>query len=138
MEPTVRIRTKVGNGKVFTLYFRGEWVTIMSGIGASKSTAAKSLYEASENHLAYCKILKEKQNVQGGRISPSVLHQPVRTDDDPGTVPDGHDLASREGSDGSGGAGREPTLPTDDSSQTDKESLQLKPQESELKKEESQ
>lgn len=138
MEPTIRIRTKVGVGKVFTLYFRGEWVTIMSGLGTSKSTAAKTMFEAAENHLAYCKFLKEKQNVQRGAVPSSVLHKPVRPDNDPGRIPDGDDLASRERSDGSGGAEREPFLSTDSNSSPDEESLQFKPQKSELKKEESQ
>lgn len=61
MQAMIRIRTQVGEGKVFTLYFRDEWVTIMSGIGASKSTAAKSLLEAGQNHLAFCSALQQKQ-----------------------------------------------------------------------------
>ena len=57
----LRIRTKVGEGRVFTLFFMDEWVTIMSGIGRSESTGAKTLLEAGENHLAFCRKLKELQ-----------------------------------------------------------------------------
>jgi len=58
----IRIRTKVGVGKVFTLFFGGEWVTIMSGIGRSESTGANTLLEAGGNHLAFCRKLQELQS----------------------------------------------------------------------------
>lgn len=58
----IRIRTRVGEGRVFTLYFGHEWVTIMSLNGKSKSTGADTLLEAGENHLSFCKQLKEKSN----------------------------------------------------------------------------
>lgn len=64
MQAMIRIRTKVGEGKVFTLFFRDEWVTIMSGVGASQSTAAKTLLEAAQNHLTFCTLLQEKQTTK--------------------------------------------------------------------------
>lgn len=71
MQAMIRIRTKIGEAKVFTLFFRDEWVTIMSGFGKSQSTAAKSLLEAGANHLAYCKLLIEKQSTKENDNEPN-------------------------------------------------------------------
>lgn len=136
MEPLIRIRTKVGVGKVFTLYFRNEWVTIMSGVGSSKSTAAQTLIEASDNHLNFCKLLKEKQNVQGGSNNPKLSDRTVHTAHDSRGVYDRHDRAHRKGTDGNGGEGWESLLPTNDASSGNEEAIQLESQNQELKKKE--
>lgn len=132
----IRIRTKVGVGRVFTLYFRNEWVTIMSGMGPSKSTGAKTLLEATENHLAYCKFLKEKQNVQGRSVSNELSNGAVRTDNDSGRIHDRNDRAHGEGPNGNGGEGRESLLPANAASSTDEEAIQLESQNPELTKKE--
>ena len=131
-EPMIRIRTKVGQGRVFTLFFREEWVTIMSGIGKSESVGAKSLLEASENHLAYCRKLKELSNDYRGRV-PSQL---LRGEGHQGNVSDGVSAcnvgSNREGPDGRDRDEREEVLPPDTSSHEDKESLPIGPQKPEL------
>lgn len=118
---------------MFTLYFRGEWVTIMSGVGASKSTGAKTLIEASENHLAFCKALKEKQNVQRGSDSPELSNGSIHPAHDSGGVYDSDVRPDREGPNGNGGEERESLLPADSSSSPDEESAKLESQNPELK-----
>lgn len=136
METNIRIRTKVGVGKVFTLYFRNEWVTIMSGVGPSKSTAANSLLEAADNHLTFCKLLKEKQNVQGGSNNPKLSNRTVHNAHDSGGVYDRHDRTHRKGTDGNGGEGWESLLPANDASSGNEETIQLESQNQELIKKE--
>lgn len=48
----IRIRTKVGKYRVFTLHHDGLWITLYGRGG--KSTVAQSLFEAGQNHLQAC------------------------------------------------------------------------------------
>lgn len=127
-----RIRTKVGQGKVFTLFFREEWVTIMSGIGRSESIGTKSLFEAGQNHLAYCRKLKELSNDYRGGFSSQLLRGEGYQGDVPNGIPDSNDGSHREGLDGRDRNGREETVSTDTSGHEDEKSLQLGPQKPEL------
>lgn len=64
----LRIKTVIGDGKVYTLYHNGEWVTIMTQPGGkTNSTDADNLREAGENHLAYCLDLQGIVNERGTR-----------------------------------------------------------------------
>lgn len=65
----LRIKTKIGTGKVYTLYQNGlGWVTIMTKPdGKTNSTDADNLREAGENHLAYCLDLQGIVNERGTR-----------------------------------------------------------------------
>lgn len=132
----LRIKTLVGEGRVFTLYFMDKWVTIMSFPNSSrrsKSTDASTLVEAGENHLAYCKILKEEQNVQRGRLTPQLLHGTGHNGIDSRGISDRHDGPDREGSNGDGGEGRTEVLSSNSSGEENQNTPQLQSQESELK-----
>lgn len=59
----LRIKTRIGNDRVYTLYSLSNWVTIVHINGKSSSITASSLSEAGQNHLQSC--LKVK-GLQGG------------------------------------------------------------------------
>jgi hypothetical protein len=127
----IRIRTKVGEGRVFTLYFQGEWVTIMSGVGKTQSTESDTLMGAGINHLIYCEKLKEIAN-ERGRLAAKLLHgEGHRGDDGPG-VSDGNDGAHSKGTDGDDREGWDEVLPTDPFGSQDEESSQLETRNTEL------
>lgn len=64
----LRIKTKIGTGKVYTLLHGRLWVTIMTKPdGKTNSTDADNLREAGENHLAYCLDLQGIVNERGTR-----------------------------------------------------------------------
>jgi hypothetical protein len=113
MPTMIRIRTKVGEGKVLTLYFGNEWVSIMSGIGKSQSTQAKTLLEAGMNHLAFCQKLKELSNVHRGRLHQELLHGVGHHGNDSLGIPSGNDRIDREGPNGRSGSEREEDVSPD-------------------------
>ena len=127
----LRIRTKVGEGKVFTLYFQGEWVTIMSGMGKTQSTESDTLMGAGINHLTYCQRLKEITN-ERGRLAAKLLHGEGHRGDDGRRVSDGNDGSHSEGTDGDDRAERNEVLPTDSPGSQDEEPPQLESQNAEL------
>lgn len=53
----IRIRTTIGDKRVFTLFHDGKWVTLVTG-GGHKD--ASSLSEAGRNHLEAAYDLREK------------------------------------------------------------------------------
>jgi hypothetical protein len=53
----IRIRTSFGDKRVFTLFFKGEWITLASGMEAKVAT---TLQEASFNHLESAKALRDR------------------------------------------------------------------------------
>lgn len=55
----VRMRTRVGDKRVFTLFFNGKWVTMATGL---QTVDATSLAEASQNHLALALNLQSQKN----------------------------------------------------------------------------
>lgn len=62
----LRIKTKIGEGKVYTLFFNGKWITMLSYPGKqTNSTDADNLREAGENHLAYALDLQGMVNEKG-------------------------------------------------------------------------
>lgn len=64
----LRIKTRIGEGKVYTLFFNGKWITMLSYPGKqTNSTDADNLREAGENHLAYCLDLQGIVNEKGTR-----------------------------------------------------------------------
>ncbi len=127
----LRIRTKVGEGKVFTLYFQGEWVTIMSGVGKTQSTESDTLMGAGINHLTYCQRLKEIAN-ERGRLAAKLLHGEGHRGDDGRGVSDGNDGSHPEGPDGNDRAERNEVLPTDSPGSQDEEPPQLESENAEL------
>jgi hypothetical protein len=67
----LRIKTKIGEGKVYTLFEYGRWITMTLYLNkqtnrqTSASVEANNLYEAGENHIAYALDLREYYNQQG-------------------------------------------------------------------------
>jgi len=120
----LRIRTKIGEGRVFTLYFQGEWVTIMSGMGKTQSTEADTLVGAGINHLAYCQKLKEITN-ERGRLAEKLLHGAGHSRLDSNRISVGNDGSHREGLDGNDREGRYSVLSTDSPGSEDEEPPQL-------------
>lgn len=120
----LRIRTKVGEGKVFTLYFQGEWVTIMSGVGKTQSTESDTIMGAGINHLTYCQRLKEITN-ERGRLAAKLLHGEGHRGDDSRGVSNGNDGPHPEGTDGNDRAERNEVLSTDSPGSQDEEPSQL-------------
>lgn len=127
----IRIRTKLGEAKVFTLYFQGEWVTIMSGLGKTQSTEADTLAGAGINHLNYCQKLKEIHN-ERGRVAAKLLHGEGHHGNHGSGVSGSDGGSHREGVDGDDRAGRNEVLSTDSPGPQDEGVLQLQPQKSEL------
>ncbi len=127
----IRIRTKIGEGRVFTLYFQGEWVTIMSGAGKTQSTEADTLMGAGINHLTYCQKLKEIAN-ERGRLAAKLLHREGHRGDDGRGVSDGNDGPHPERLDGDDRAERNEVLPTDSPGPQDEGSSQLETRNAEL------
>jgi hypothetical protein len=59
----IRITTKIGdNGRVRTLFFHGEWVTLVSDTGKGHSLSAPNLLMAGQNHLEAACALRNKWN----------------------------------------------------------------------------
>jgi hypothetical protein len=55
----IRIRTKIGDKRIFTACLGGIWVTIASGL---KTKEADSLMQAGINHLESANLLKLKDD----------------------------------------------------------------------------
>lgn len=59
----IRIKTLIGNIRVYTLVFNGEWVTLYNINGKSHSLAARDLHGAGVNHLDACSRVQVSQNL---------------------------------------------------------------------------
>ena len=55
----VRMRTRVGDKRVFTLFFNGKWVTMATGL---QTVDATNLAEASQNHLTLAFNLRKQED----------------------------------------------------------------------------
>ena len=53
----IRIKSQLGDNRVLTLWFMAKWVTLATINGKTVSTDAGNLYDAGQNHLAYCRRL---------------------------------------------------------------------------------
>lgn len=118
-----QIKTLVGEGKVHTIFFSKQWITIASLNGkVSFSLDARTFHEASINHLSACKKLKE-QDEQRESISRELLSGAGSSMDDSGSVSDDNDSSNREGLDQNGDGERCEVLQTDQPSDADEETL---------------
>ena len=108
----LRIRTKIGEGHVFTLFFMGKWITLVSDGKKTSSTDANTLSGAGINHLAYCQKLKEITD-ERRRLAEKLLHGAGHQGPDPRSVSGGNARPDREGPDGDDREGRNEVLPTD-------------------------
>lgn len=68
----IRIRTKVGNGRVFTCLDKDKWVTFATGLQFKEAT---SLLEAGQNHLMagralYLKMLEDERRLNQVDLGP--------------------------------------------------------------------
>lgn len=120
----IRIRTRIGEGRVFTLFFNGKWVTMLSYPGKkTNSTDADNLREAGENHLAYALDLQGMVN-ERGRLTGEVLHGKRYPRYQSQRLSDSHGQPHRDGTDGDGGTeGRDQTVSTDSSDEEDKDTF---------------
>lgn len=117
----LRIKTKIGDGKVYTLFFNHEWVTILSFNGKSWSTDADNLREAGENHLAYCLDLQGIVN-ERGRLTGELLHGKRYPRYQSRGLPDSHDRPDGKGTDRDGGTEeREQDVSSDSFTEEDKD-----------------
>ena len=129
----IRIRTKVGNGRVFTLLFMSKWVTLMSYEGGrSKSTDAPSLLEAGENHLAYCKHLKEIYDAQRGQSAQGILHGAGYHGNESPGVSESNNGSHIEGPSGDGGKERSEVLSADHAGSGNRTTPEIQSEEPEL------
>lgn len=111
----IRMRTKVGDGRVFTLYFMGKWVTLINDGKRSSSMDADSLALAGNNHLTACVRLKEIMDDRR-RLTSKLLHGAGHSWDNSPGIPDSSAGADREGINGDGGSERCETIPSNPSS----------------------
>jgi len=127
----IRLRTKVGNGRVFTLYFMGKWVTLINDGTRASSVDADNLMMAGANHLAAATKLKEIMDDRG-RFAEQLLHRERYSGSLSSGVSDGSDGANREGSHRDGGSERDQNLPPNSSSEENQNTSELGSQNAEL------
>jgi len=53
----IRIKTMIGELRVYTLFFNGKWITLYNGWGDSLD--ATNLYDAGQNHLRAAAHMKK-------------------------------------------------------------------------------
>lgn len=56
----LRIKTIIGENRIYTLLLQGKWITLISINGRSTSSVdASNLYDAGNNHLSACMQIKQ-------------------------------------------------------------------------------
>jgi hypothetical protein len=112
----IRIRTKVGDGRVFTLYFIGKWVTLINDGNRTSSMNAESLALAGDNHLTACVRIKEIMDDRRRRLTSKLLNGSGHPWDNSSGISDSSTGADREGINGDGGSKWCEAIPTNPSS----------------------
>lgn len=127
----LRIRTTIGEGRVFTLFFMGKWVTLLNDGKKTSSTDATNLADAGLNHLAYSQKLRKIVDERANHTS-KLLPGPGCSGSDSGGVASSNGESHRTGTHGDDRGERDENLPSDSSSTEDKDSSQFGPQDTEL------
>lgn len=127
----IRMRTKVGNGRVFTLYFMGKWVTLINDGQRASSTDSDNLLDAGINHLNACNKLKEIMD-ERGRTTAKLFHGEGHQGNLHRGVSGSSDGSHRTGLDGDDGSERDQNLQTNSSASQDQNACELGPEDAEL------
>lgn len=130
----IRLRTRVGKGRVFTLYFMGKWVTLINDGTKSSSMDADNLALAADNHLTASLSLKETMN-ERRRSTQQLLQREGHSGSNSSRVSGSSIRTDREGIDGGDHGGGSEVVSTNSTAQEGQDSHQLRPEDAELSNE---
>ena len=118
----LRIQTKIGGNRVYTLFFMGKWVTLITINGKSSSTDALNLYDAGVNHLNAAHKAKEDHE-RRGRTDTFLLSGRGHRGIDTHPISDGDDGTDRAGLDRSVGSERAKDVSPDEFGEEDQDTF---------------